>query len=255
MERGSIQQSEAFDTVGRLAHHLESDVTSHGEATQCKSVGRRREDRSGNPTHRVVSRGVCHDFTYDAEKDHYICPAGQTLTKGLARSDRKDDIDHYRHLTACFTCTLKPKCTPDKLKRLKRWRHEGVLDKMQARLERRPDAMLIRRQTVEHPFGTLKSWMGSAHFLTKTLEKVRTEMSLHVLAYNMKRMIRIFGVGPLLEAMRAYSHGSIGLPSTTRMSSRQNRWRKHRVFTRPRSWREEVAASISRQHRLKKRNS
>ena len=144
-----------------------------------------------------------HDFTYDAEKDHYICPAGQTLTKGLVRSDRKDDIDHYRHLTACFTCALKPKCTPDKLKRLKRWRHEGVLDKMQARLERRPDAMLIRRQTVEHPFGTLKSWMGSAHFLTKTLEKVRTEMSLHVLAYNMKRMIRIFGVGPLLEAMRA----------------------------------------------------
>src|SRR5208283_4972843 len=65
-----------------------------------------------------------HDFTYDAEKDHYICPAGQTLTKGLARSDRKDDIDHYRHLTACFTCALKPKCTPDKLKRLKRWRHE-----------------------------------------------------------------------------------------------------------------------------------
>ena len=107
-----------------------------------------------------------HDFTYDAEKDHYICPAGQTLTKGLVRSDRKDDIDHYRHLTACFTCALKPKCTPDKLKRLKRWRHEGVLDKMQARLERRPDAMLIRRQTVEHPFGTLKSWMGSAHFLT-----------------------------------------------------------------------------------------
>ena len=144
-----------------------------------------------------------HDFTYDAEKDHYICPAGQTLTKGLVRSDRKDDIDHYRHLTACFTCALKPKCTPDKLKRLKRWRHEGVLDKMQARLERRPDAMLIRRQTVEHPFGTLKSWMGSTHFLTKTLEKVRTEMSLHVLAYNMKRMIRIFGVGPLLEAMRA----------------------------------------------------
>ena len=63
--------------------------------------------------------------------------------------------------------------------------------------------MLIRRQTVEHPLGTLKSWMGSAHFLTKTLEKARTEMSLHVLAYNMKRMIRIFGVGPLLEAMRA----------------------------------------------------
>ncbi len=150
-------------------------------------------------------RGVFirHDFIYDAENDHYTCPAGQKLTKGLVRSDRKDDIDHYRHLTACFTCSLKPKCTPDKLKRLKRWRREDVLDRMQARLDHMPDAMAVRRQTVEHPFGTLKSWMGSAHFLTKTLEKVRTEMSLHVLAYNMKRMIQIFGVGPLLEAIRA----------------------------------------------------
>jgi hypothetical protein len=74
---------------------------------------------------------------------------------------------------------------------------------MQARLDQQPDAMSIRRQTVEHPFGTLKSWMGSAHFLTKTLEKVRTEMSLHILAYNIKRMIQIFGVRPLVKAIRA----------------------------------------------------
>ena len=142
------------------------------------------------------------DFIYDAENDHYTCPAGQKLTKGLARSDRRDDVDHYRHLTACFTCSLRPKCTPDKLKRLKRWRHEHVLDKMQARLDHMPDAMGIRRQTVEHPFGTLKLWMGSTHFLTKTLAKVRTEMSLHVLAYNMKRMIQILGAGALMEAIR-----------------------------------------------------
>jgi hypothetical protein len=143
-----------------------------------------------------------HDFIYDAENDHYTCPAGQKLTKGLVRSDRRDDVDHYRHLTACFTCSLRPKCTPDKLKRLKRWRHEHVLDKMQARLDHMPDAMGIRRQTVEHPFGTLKLWMGSIHFLTKTLAKVRTEMSLHVLAYNMKRMIQILGAGALMEAIR-----------------------------------------------------
>jgi Transposase DDE domain len=85
--------------------------------------------------------------------------------------------------------------------RLKRWEHEGVLDKMQARLDRLPDAMTIRRQTVEHPFGTLKAWMGSTHFLTKTLEKVKTEMSLQVLAYNIKRMINIFGVKSLLKAI------------------------------------------------------
>ena len=143
------------------------------------------------------------DFIYDAEHDHYICPAGAKLTKGAVRSDRKDEIDHYRHLTACFTCPLKPRCTAEKLKRLKRWKHEGVLDEMQSRLDRMPDAMGIRRQTVEHPFGTLKAWMGSTHFLTQTLEKVRTEMSLHVLAYNMKRMIKIFGVGPLMAAIRA----------------------------------------------------
>ena len=86
---------------------------------------------------------------------------------------------------------------------MKRWVHEGVLDKMQARLDRRPEAMIIRRQTVEHPFGTLKAWMGSTHFLTKTLDKVRTEMSLQVLAYNMKRMINIFGVKRLMQAIAA----------------------------------------------------
>ena len=143
------------------------------------------------------------DFIYDAENDRYACPAGEHLTKGKARSDRRDNIDHYRNLTACAICVLKPKCTPDKHKRLKRWEHEGVLDKMQERLDRMPDAMTIRRQTVEHPFGTLKAWMGSTHFLTKTLEKVRTEMSLQVLAYNMKRMINIFGVKPLMRAIAA----------------------------------------------------
>jgi transposase len=143
------------------------------------------------------------DFIYDAENDRYTCPAGQYLTKGKVRSDRRDNIDHYRNLTACSTCTLKPRCTPDKVKRVKRWEHEGVLDKMQARLDRMPDAMTIRRQTVEHPFGTLKAWMGTTHFLTRTLEKVKTEMSLQVLAYNLKRMINIFGVRPLMRAIAA----------------------------------------------------
>ncbi len=159
------------------------------------------------------------DFVYDAEKDHYTCPAGQHLTRGRVRSDRRQDIDNYRHLTACFTCPLKPRCTPDKLKRVKRWQHEDVLDAMQARLDRMPDAMLVRRQTVEHPrmpdamlvrrqtvehpYGTIKAWMGSTHFLTRTLKRVSTEMSLHVLAYNIKRVIAIIGVGPLLQAIRA----------------------------------------------------
>jgi transposase len=143
------------------------------------------------------------DFIYDAEHDHYTCPAGAQLTKATRRADHADDFDFYRHLSACFTCPLRPQCTPTKLRRIKRWENEDVLDRMQSRLDRMPDAMGIRRQTVEHPFGTLKAWMGSTHFLTRTLEKVRTEMSLHVLAYNMKRMIKIFGVGPLMAAIRA----------------------------------------------------
>ena len=142
------------------------------------------------------------DFIYDAEHDHYTCPAGAKLTKANRRADHTEDFDFYRHLSACFTCSLRPRCTPTKLRRIKRWVNEEVLDRMQDRLDRMPEAMSVRRQTVEHPFGTLKAWMGATHFLTRTLDKVRTEMSLHVLAYNLKRMITIFGVGPLMAAIR-----------------------------------------------------
>jgi hypothetical protein len=142
------------------------------------------------------------DFIYDTEHDHYTCPAGARLTKAKRRADHIEDHDFYRHLSACFTCPLKPRCTPTKLRRVKRWENEDVLDRMQDRLDRMPEAMGVRRQTVEHPFGTLKAWMGATHFLTRTLDKVRTEMSLHVLAYNLKRMITILGVGPLMEAIR-----------------------------------------------------
>ncbi|MGZ8160737.1 MAG: transposase, partial [Methylobacter sp.] len=86
-------------------------------------------------------------------------------------------------------------------RRVSRWEHEDVLEAMQARLDRAPDSMRIRRQTVEHPFGTLKAWMGSTHFLTKTLNRVSTEMSLHVLAYNMKRVINLLGPTVLMETM------------------------------------------------------
>src|SRR5260370_42420435 len=91
---------------------------------------------------------------------------------------------------------------------VKRWEHEGVLDAMQARLERMPDAMLVRRQTVEHPYGTIKAWMGSTHFLTRTLKRVSTEMSRHVLASNIKRVIPIMRVGPLPHWIRACVPGS-----------------------------------------------
>ena len=143
------------------------------------------------------------DFFYNAEHDHYVCPAGQKLTKGAHRSDRDGNVNFYRNLTACFACALKSRCTLEKLRRIRRWDHEAVLDTMQKRLDHMPDAMAIRRRTVEHPFGTLKAWMGATHFLTKTLAKVKTEMSLHILAYNIKRMIQTFGILPLISAIRA----------------------------------------------------
>ena len=137
------------------------------EPASSPSSQRRRP--SNNPNRGLFSGA---DFICDVEHDHYTCPAGQHLTKGTVRSDRRDDMDHYRNLSACEACVLNSRCTTDKHKRVKRWLHEGVLDKMQARLDRLPEAMTIRRQTVEHPFGTLKAWMGSTHFLTKTLDKV-----------------------------------------------------------------------------------
>src|SRR5215213_6285670 len=93
------------------------------------------------------------DFIYNAEHDHYTCPAGAKLTKSKRRADHTEDFDFYRHLSACFTCPLKSRCTPTKLRRIKRWENEDVLDRMQDRLDRMPEAMGVRRQTVEHPFG------------------------------------------------------------------------------------------------------
>src|SRR5271156_318219 len=110
---------------------------------------------------------------------------------------------HTYWTTKCAACPLKPQCTSGKERRIKRWEHEAVIDALQERLDRRPDAMRVRRATVEHPFGTLKAWMGATHFKTRTLDKVKTEMSLHVLAYNLKRVIAMLGPQPLIEAIRA----------------------------------------------------
>src|SRR5471032_2863293 len=110
---------------------------------------------------------------------------------------------HCYYFSGCQSCSMQKQCTTGKERRVKRWEHEAVVDAMQVRLEHDPGKMKVRRQTVEHPFGTLKYWMGATHFLTKTLPRVSTEMSLHVLAYNLKRMMSIFGIAGLLEAIRA----------------------------------------------------
>ena len=142
------------------------------------------------------------DFIYDAEKNEYHCPAGQALIWRYA-SLQAGLMQNRYWSSNCKQCAIKEKCTPGEQRRVTRWEHENVLETMQSRLDLAPDSMRIRRQTVEHPFGTLKLWMGSAHFLTKTMDRVSTEMGLHVLAYNMKRVIKILGTGTLMDAMKA----------------------------------------------------
>jgi transposase len=141
------------------------------------------------------------DFIYLAQSDEFLCPAGERAPWRFRTVENGEVIDKY-WTSACPSCALKPKCTTGKNRRISRWEHEEVLERMQRRLDERPELAMLRRCTVEHPFGTLKAWMGATHFLMKTLPKVKTEMSLHVLAYNMKRMIRILGTLGLLEVIR-----------------------------------------------------
>ena len=141
------------------------------------------------------------DFHHIPADDEYQCPAGQRATRRFATVE--DGMTLYKYWSsACPGCPLKAQCTTGKYRRIARWEHEQVLEAMQARLEQMPQASRVRRQTVEHTFGTLKAWMGATHFLTKTLPRVSTEMSLHVLAYNLKRAMQIMGVLPLIQAIR-----------------------------------------------------
>jgi len=141
------------------------------------------------------------DFIYIADGDVYRCPAGERLTYRFTREEAGRKLRRY-WTSACQACSLKSKCTPSPERRISRWEHEAILEKVQARLDCDPNKMRLRRQTVEHPFGTIKSWMGSTHFQMKTLKKVGAEMALHVLAYNMKRVMQILGNGGLIAAMR-----------------------------------------------------
>ena len=142
------------------------------------------------------------DFVYLSETDAYRCPAGQSLIWRFTTVEKGLTLHCYWSST-CKACPLKTQCTSSPQRRVKRWEHEAVIDAMQQRLDQDPDKMRIRRQTVEHPFGTLKAWMGSTHFLMRTLNHVSTEMSLHVLAYNLKRVMKILGIAPLMQTMCA----------------------------------------------------
>jgi len=142
------------------------------------------------------------DFVYLSAEDVYRCPAGEKLNYRYTNEEDGKTLHRY-WTTACPRCPLKAQCTPGAQRRITRWEHEHVLEAVQQRLDANPQAMRVRRETAEHPFGTLKMWMGATHFLMKRLPKVATEMALHVLAYNLTRVMNIIGIKPLLEAIRA----------------------------------------------------
>jgi transposase len=142
------------------------------------------------------------DFKYHADVDEYECPAGERAIFRFSRQESGLIIRRYWS-SACIRCDQKPRCTDGLYRRISRWEHEAVIDELDERMEYKPEMMTVRRSTVEHPFGTIKSWMGSTHFLMKTLRCVRAEMSLHVLAYNLKRMMKIIGPVELMKAIQA----------------------------------------------------
>jgi transposase len=142
------------------------------------------------------------DFRFVAEEDVYVCPAGERLAYSFTTQDKGMVLRRYR-TSACQRCPIKRECTIGKERLISRWEHEHVLEAVQKRLDRNPQAMRQRRETVEHPFATLKMRMGATHFLMKRLPKVATEMALHVLAYNLTRVMNIVGIQPLMAAIRA----------------------------------------------------
>jgi transposase len=142
------------------------------------------------------------DFIYIARDDQYQCPAGERAIYRFNTIERNGLNARVYWTSACPRCAMKDECTTSDYRRIRRWEHEDVLERVQQRLDRKSDAMNLRRRTVEHVFGTLKHWMGSTHFLTKTLAHVSTEMSLHVLAYNLKRVMRILGIAKTMKAMQ-----------------------------------------------------
>jgi transposase len=141
------------------------------------------------------------DFRYVADEDVYVCPAGEKLAYRYTTEENGLVLRRY-WTNACQNCAIKPNCTTGRERRITRWEHEHVLEAVQRRLDEHPEKMRQRRETVEHPFGTIKARMGATHFLMKTLPRVASEMALHVLAYNLTRVMNIMGIRPLMAAMR-----------------------------------------------------
>jgi transposase len=198
---GQAKQALGAETIEALAdrgYYNGKELLSCGQAGVTAYV-----PRVSTSNAKAEGRYDKQDFVYKADEDVYLCPAGERLTYRFTNEEDGKVMRNYWGV-ACSACPLKEQCTTGRERRIKRWEHEAVLEAAQDRLDKNPDMMTVRRSTVEHTFGTLKFWMGSAHFLMKKLHNVRTEMSLHVLSYNMKRVMKILGAPGLLQVMQAW---------------------------------------------------
>jgi hypothetical protein len=166
-----------------------------------QTSGAKSEGRFGKP-----------DFVYLPAEDVYRCAAGEKLTYRYTTEEDGQILRRY-WTSVCPICPIKDQCTKGKERRITRWEHEHVVEAVQTRLDKNPQAMRVRRQTVEHPFATLKMRMGATHFLMKRLKNVATEMALNVLGYNLTRVMNIVGVKPLLAAMRARPNQPVQMTS------------------------------------------
>ena len=186
----------------RLQAHADRGYYNSRELKACDDAGiAAYVPKSMTSNAKAEGRFDKPDFIYIARDDEYQCPAGQRAIYRFTREEAGLQLRRYWS-SACPRCPMKQQCTPSDYRRISRWEHEHVLEAVQRRLDKRPSAMTIPKRTVEHVFGTLKHWMGSAHFLPRRLPNVSTEMSLHVLAYNLKRVMSILGIARTMKVVK-----------------------------------------------------
>jgi hypothetical protein len=189
-------ETESLDVVADRGYFNSAEILACEEASITVTLPK---PMTSNAT--ADGRFGTQDFRCVADEDVYICPAGERLAYHYTNEENGLVLRRYR-TNACQSCAIKHSCTPSTERRITRWEHEHVLEAVQRRLDEHPEKMRQRRETVEHPFGTLKARMGATHFLMKRLPRVATEMALHVLAYNLTRVINIMGPGPLIAAIK-----------------------------------------------------
>ncbi len=193
----AVLEADKLDVVADRGYFSSEEILACDEAGITVTLP--KPQTSGN---KAKGRFVKADFRYLADEDVYICPAGERLVYHFTNQENGLTLRRY-WTNACQNCAIKLDCTTGKERRITRWEHEHVLEAVQRRLDENPQAMRQRRETVEHPFGTIKARMGATHFLMKRLKNVRTEMALSVLAYNLTRVMNIIGIRPLIQAMGA----------------------------------------------------